>query len=105
MIPTTVSEMAAMLYMMEVNEWGAENLNDKLAKNLAEASFDAAEVFFETKAKRLSDKTEAVKDRAVARKEAKKEAGILRPIHSPESAAEEAPKSGREPTWGSCEAS
>jgi len=63
MIPTNIPEMATMLYMMEVNEWGAENLNDKLANDLAEASFDAAEVFFEVKGTRAADRLQAVKDK------------------------------------------
>lgn len=72
MIPTNIPEMAAMLYMMEVNEWGAENLNDKLANDLAEASFDAAEVFFEVRGTRAADRLQAVKDKVRACKEAKK---------------------------------
>lgn len=45
MIPTTIQEMATLIYLMEINEWGVDS-NEKLCTKLANESFVAARAFF-----------------------------------------------------------
>lgn len=45
MIPQTIEQMAALIYMMELNEWSTE-ISEKLCTKLANDSFVAASAFF-----------------------------------------------------------
>ena len=74
MIPKTAEEMAAVIYMMEVQEWGVEEGAKSALKELAEASLDAAEVFFKALDRRNGpQETKGVK---ITRELRKKMAGM-----------------------------
>lgn len=45
MIPETEQQLATMIFLMEINEWGTE-ISDKLCTKLANESLLAAETFF-----------------------------------------------------------
>lgn len=55
MIPTTIQELALMIYMMEINEWGVDS-NEKLCTKMANESFAAANVFFSVAQKQQEQK-------------------------------------------------
>jgi len=118
MIPDNVDDMAAMIYLMEINEWGSDSDKARCTK-IAEECYAAAEAFFSAKAARSNltskpefnltiDKTGRIRSHRPNKSNPKfppnnlQSEGAL--IMTQEPVLEE-PKGGREPRWGYCEAS